>query len=95
MSDIHPSIFQVWIKIGKDLYLGSTVLYGVTDILPDANAPKTRSLICTENRPEGFSVEGKSDDLIKQWSEQTVIMEVFDAMNEEEDEQTWAEAAEE
>lgn len=92
MSDIDPTIFLVKLKSGQ----GGIDLLSILSILPDETAPKTRSMVYATIFPDGISVEGKSEELIKQWSEQTVIMEVFDAMDaEEEDEGTWAEAAEE
>jgi len=90
MSDIDPTIFLVKLKSGQ----GGIDLLSILSILPDETAPKTRSMVYATIFPDGISVEGKSEELIRLWSEQTEKMGESE-LEAEMEEGTWAEAAEE
>jgi hypothetical protein len=70
VSDIDPTIFLVKLKSGQ----GGIDLMSILSILPDETAPKTRSMVYATIFPDGISVEGKSEELIRLWSEQTEKM---------------------
>ena len=90
-DDIDESIFMVQIKVGRDSYYVGIDFYAVLAISPDITAPKTKSTVYATVFPDGICVEGRSIELIQRWSEQSIKM----VTSELEDEQTWAEAAEE
>ena len=93
MSDLDPYIFVLDLKSGK----GGVLVLEVTGIFADLGAPKTRTLIYTDSFPTGVTVEGKSDRWVELWSEARIRLEEHEKALlsdfEEEDTQTWAEAA--